>query len=102
MIKSNDTAMPSAMFDIVGCQMDYVCKKLWSELTPTSDPKVRNCSACMKPVTLCTDQNALDKSATGDACVAFLRQEGIAGRMTLGLPSSKSRNDKLRRYLDEL
>jgi hypothetical protein len=88
------------MFNIVGCEMDYVCKKLWSELTMTSDPKVRNCSACMKPVTFCTDQKTLEKSASSGVCVAYLRQERSTARMTMGLPSS--RNGKLRTYLDEL
>jgi len=98
LITPDDVAMSAAMFDIRGCKMDYVCTKLWSDLVPTQDPRVRTCLDCSKPVTFCTDQSSLEKSASSGACVAFFRQEESAVRMTVGLPSS----GKLRAYLDGL
>lgn len=100
MTKLDAIAMNSTEFQIVGCTMEFVCEKLWSELQLTADPKVRNCSSCMKPVTFCADQTALDQLAAGGACVALLLQEGSALWMTVGLPSGRS--GKLRLYLDDL
>lgn len=91
-------AIPGAVFDVLGCAMDYSCTKLWSELVPTTDPKVRTCLDCKSPVSLCADQNSLDKLATGGHCVAFLSREGNSVRMTVGLPS----RGKFRAFLDEL
>lgn len=98
MITPDNVAMSAFMFDIRGCEMDHVCMKLWSDLLPTQDPKVRTCLDCSKPVTFCTDQRSLEKSASSGTCVAFFRQEESTVRMTVGLPS----RGKLRAYLDEL
>jgi hypothetical protein len=92
------TAFPTAVFDILGCAMDYSCKKLWSQLVPTADPTVRTCLDCNSPVTLCADQKSLERAANGGQCVAFLSRGGDSDRMTVGLPSS----DKLRAFLDDL
>ena len=97
-IELDDDALPGAVFDILGCAMDYSCTKLWSELVPTVDPRVRTCLDCKSPVTLCSDQNSLDRLATGGQCVAYLSQERNSVRMTVGLPS----RGKLRAFLDEL
>lgn len=97
-IEPDVAAMPGAVFDILGCAMDYSCTKQWSELVPTANPRVRTCLDCKSPVTLCTDQNSLDRLATGGQCVAYLSQEGNSVRMTVGLPS----RGNLRAFLDEL
>jgi hypothetical protein len=97
-IELDVVAMPEAVFDVLGCAMDYSCTKTWRELVPTADPRTRTCLDCKSPVTLCTDQNSLDRLATGGQCVAYLSQEGNSVRTIMGLPS----RGKLRAFLDEL
>jgi hypothetical protein len=92
-------ATPGVGLEILGCAMAYSCTKLWGELMPTAEPRVRVCMDCKSLVTLCTDQNSLDRLVTRGQCVAYLGQEGNSVRMTVGIPS---RSGNLRAYLDEL
>lgn len=85
---------------VLGCPMTYVCSKRWADMTPTSNPRVRFCAACSKPVTLCVDRGSLAQVASRGGCVALLEGTDPTPRRTLGLPASGS--DRLRRYLDGL
>ena len=80
--------------------MSYVCSKVWDDLTPTTDPHIRNCNVCSKPVALCTDRRALLEASKTGGCVALMPTRGPTRRTTLGLPAYGS--DRLRRYLDGL
>lgn len=98
-ISGDGAAAPSAVVDILGCEMEYLCTKLWSELVPTPDIRVRTCPDCKSQVTLCKDRNSLERSATSGQCVTFLSKDGNSVRMTVGLPSARGR---LRAFLNEL
>lgn len=95
-----DTRIPDdTVLDISGCAMDFICQKQWGELTPTADPKVRHCTSCEKPVTLCTSLEELAPLAREGACIAFHPKDGVVGRTTVGLPRMSG---KLRAYLEGL
>lgn len=86
------------------CEMEVNCPKQWDELTPTENPKVRDCADCGKPVHFIDSQVQLVDAMFGGKCVAFFATEkpltsevdarqpqvhdkGVeTERMTLGLP----------------
>lgn len=101
------------------CEMDIVCPKQWGELAVTSDPLVRDCAECGKPVHFIDSQEALEAAAAKGRCVAFLNEEcddlpyekrrelhRVAGvnfrpsRMMLGLPR-RSEMPAFRAFLNE-
>jgi len=101
------------------CEMEVNCPKQWEELTPTDDPKIRNCADCHKPVHFIDSQEQLVDAMFGRKCVAFFsgnkttatdveapstqsRGDNVKTmRMTLGLPRSPD-NSKLRPFIDPM
>ena len=105
------------------CQMEYECPKQWDELKKTDDPNIRDCDACGKPVHFISTENELEDAAMKGSCVAFYNNESmpehvaeqykriwqmnkpktvVATRITMGLPSSAGRREKLLRFFDDI
>lgn len=101
------------------CEMDFNCPKQWDELISTTDPLVRDCDECGKPVHFIDSQEELEKAAANGQCVAFYNQEddvppekreelqrtwrinSRGGRITLGLPR-RPMSDKLKSFIDNM
>ena len=69
----------------LGCAMDYSCTKLWSELVPTADPRVRTCLDCKSPVALSLPRTRWIGWQSAAKCVAYLSQEGLSPNKAVGL-----------------
>jgi len=104
------------------CDMDVNCPKSWDELKLTSDPLIRNCSDCGKPVHFIDSQEELRKAAEAGQCVAFykyaheeiplrdrfeLRRLYVSTKpireefMTLGVPSSgNGSSERFKSFID--
>lgn len=59
---------------ILFCEMEFNCPKQWDELTPTENPKVRDCADCGKPVHFIDSQTKLNMAALHGHCVAFVSE----------------------------
>jgi hypothetical protein len=107
------------------CEMEINCSKQWDELSKTGDTLLRNCVDCGKSVHFVDSQEQLEDAARNGKCVAFynvsdqaiplrdriqLRRKWIENKpsdpnkvslMTLGLPRSRSSNEKIQSF-DEI
>jgi hypothetical protein len=105
------------------CEMEINCPKQWDDLAVTSDPLVRDCDDCGKPVHFVDTPDKLENAAQNGQCVAFysvkdeevpmsfmiqLRRRWAANkkpsptssrRMRLGLPRSVNQNEKIKPFL---
>ena len=59
----------------MSCEFVFICDKKWEELTPTDDPKVKDCDQCGKTVTFCEDFKELTKCAKQQKCVCYFNPE---------------------------
>ena len=103
--------------------MAYECPKQWDDLKKTDDQNIRDCDECGKPVHFISNENELEEAAMNGNCVAFYNKESmpehvaeqykriwrmnkpktvVATRVTMGLPSSAGRIEKIRRFLDDI
>ena len=57
------------------CEFVFICDKTWEELTPTDDPKVKDCDQCSKTVTFCDNYEELMACAMKQQCVCYLNPE---------------------------
>jgi len=57
------------------CEFVFICDKTWEELTPTDDPKVKDCDQCGKTVTFCEDFKELTECAKQQKCVCYFNPE---------------------------
>ena len=82
---SHEAGNPTIAY--LNCPMDYECPRVWDDLTPTSDEKIRHCGACDKDVTLCTEADEVLELAKQGACIAFyVMRDPIRPRMVIGFP----------------
>lgn len=67
--------LPNPVADSTNCAVTFslVCDVGWHELRETSDPNIRSCSACNKPVRLCLSEEAARAAATAGLCIAYKR-----------------------------
>lgn len=104
------------------CEMEINCSKQWEELSETGDSLRRDCGDCGKSVHFVDTQEQLEDAALNGKCVAFykvsdqdiplrdrmqLRRKWIENKpadpnkarlMTLGLPRSRSTNEKIQSF----
>jgi len=60
------------------CKFVFICDKTWEELTPTDDPKVKDCDQCGKTVTFCEDFKELTECAKKQKCVCYFNPEAYS------------------------
>lgn len=56
---------------IRNCRFAFRCHQQWRSLEQTSDPRVRYCHECSRPVVLCQTDGELRTSLEADECVAI-------------------------------
>ena len=59
----------------MSCEFVFICDKTWEELTPTDDPRVKDCNQCGKAVTFCKDFKELTECAKQQKCVCYFNPE---------------------------
>jgi len=65
----------------MNCEFVFICDKTWDELTPTDDPKVKDCDQCGKTVTFCEDFKELTECAKQQKCVCYFNPEAYSSAM---------------------
>jgi len=63
------------------CEFVFICEKTWEELTPTDNPKVKDCDQCGKTVTFCEDFKELTECAKQQKCVCYFNPEARSSAM---------------------
>ncbi len=72
---------------IRNCQFAFRCTQRWNSLEPTSDPSVRRCHECERPVVLCKTDDELREALLANECVAVPTHDGSALTHTVGVLS---------------
>jgi hypothetical protein len=55
-------------------RLKFLCPLEFSQLTPTAEPRVRDCERCSRPVELTTSEAELAEAVAKGSCVAFPRE----------------------------
>ena len=63
----------------------FRCKQRWASLEETSDPTVRRCHECERPVVLCETDDELRDALLADECVAVPTRDGYPELHTVGV-----------------
>ncbi len=56
--------------EIRNCQFNFECPKLWTELSVTSNSKIRRCNNCNQDVHFCQTAKELHNAIVKNLCVA--------------------------------
>jgi hypothetical protein len=70
---------------IRNCRFAFRCHQQWSGLEQTSDPRIRYCHECSRPVVLCRSDAELRTSLEADECVAIPGANSCDSLHTVGI-----------------
>ena len=63
-------------FTIGNCRATFACPRLWSKLTETADPLVRDCGSCNRHVYLCVTPDEVEAKVKAGNCIAVRLEPG--------------------------
>ena len=56
-------------FTIGNCRATFACPRLWSKITETADPLVRDCGSCNRRVYLCVTPDEVEAMVKAGNCI---------------------------------
>lgn len=62
-------------------KLSFECPKTWESLTPTNDPRVKNCAQCSRLVHLCSSLAEVERRGAIGECISY---DAPNSRMVLG------------------